>query len=1422
MPALATVKSTAKTKQLPFNAIKGSTINSSQPSQSLQQQAAYWHKIMTSTGSQTTFTTSFWIKRTATSAITGSVHEIWNMYDGTQYFEIFFDTDDTLKFSWQTGAVARYTTTRRFKDLNAWHHIVIAIDSTQATTANRRKLYVNGVDISSELSINTGSEIVQNSTISALNKVGVPNRIGHWATGGNYETYANFSEFYHIDGRQLTQYDFGAFNGATGQWEPRAFSGNTLWTRYIPTAGMLTQSGLQSFNASLVFDNDITTTAFFTDSSAAGSFLQWDLGAGNTQSFRRIRFQFTSPTAGLQATWNVQYSDDASSWTSVQTGIVSHPDYSLTKRSYNYELYASWGNVGAHRYWRIYKTNAAAGGDYCSGVDFYTLTGTDYYGSCGFYLPFDRLFDKNITNIQLPDLGDSYFTWSGRGGSASVTDDRSQTVTVNGSPTVNTSGGPKTNNGYYMSGFAQPTVNATLTGAVGIITNDSTVFSSLSATGQTWACWLKSSSTKARGGAWRVGVTAFGDYRNSVYAGFGLNNGRVAFGMNSVWEGTTTLSDGNWHHIALVYDGGGTGTTGAGTWTLYADGRVEKVIRSSQETDVNSWSGARMDCIGFTYAGYGEVSPTAMTGICVYKRSLSDTEILGLYNGWDPINALDRSGNANHFYSVGTRTDLKDSPSNFYNQDTGVGGEVSGNYPTINAYTGFDGAQTFGGLTTTTNDVIANFGVSSGKWYWEYMMPISDDSYGGGTIGGSGNVQHFGVNAAMFNDAINSGLLAGNTGQGRLMMRADGADGKANGSVLYNAALVGSPIHYYPGDYVGMALNLDVSPITITYYRNGVANVTQNATYNGRSPLMPYFRTNGYTGTANFGQWPFRYAGPSGYKTINTQNLPKSSVVPNQHFDVLYVTGDGTANKTFTGLNFQPDLIWAKDPNAGSGNHAMWDSVRGASKTIFPNSALVQYTDRGVASFNSNGFTLDGQSSSSEFNGNGHGNAFWCWKAGGPAVSNLIRYSEELNQTSMWAQSNISVSANATTAPNGATTADKLILTTGSAQQKRLNFASYTPAAGTYTFSVYAKAAEYNFIALTVFDSGYKGAVFNISTGTVTSTLASTTTTVTSAGNGWYRISVTATTSATLNNNASGIWPYQNDPGSAGGVATSDGNSSGGVFVWGAQFEASSTPSQYVSSGAILASISANKDAGFSIVKYTGNGLTDNSANTIGHGHGGQQPSIVMIKRLDAATSIILETTFLGLYNAAYGPNSGFNGDSAFDNYIMRLDTTGAYDGSTYFQTNSNANANSPNSATFQVGYDTTTNANGGSYIAYVWSEISGYSKFGHYLKNGNTNGPFIYTGFRPRWILVRSTAAARDWLIWDTARNAYTNPLVGGAQAITAGTAYGSSYVNDIIILSNGFKFVGNGSPNYNATDSGAYIFMAFADVAGKYVRGR
>jgi hypothetical protein len=175
--------------------------------------------------------------------------------------------------------------------------------------------------------------------------------------------------------------------------------------------------------------------------------------------------------------------------------------------------------------------------------------------------------------------------------------------------------------------------------------------------------------------------------------------------------------------------------------------------------------------------------------------------------------------------------------------------------------------------------------------------------------------------------------------------------------------------------------------------------------------------------------------------------------------------------------------------------------------------------------------------------------------------TNLVLYSAQFDQTSMWSQANVTVSANTLIAPDGTLTSDKIILDSGSSQ-KRINFASGTYTANTYTLSVYAKAGEYGFLLLTLFDSGYKGAVFNLTTGVIGTTVNATPS-ITSVGNGWYRCVITATATSTLNNAASGFWPTATD-GGVNGPAESAGNGFNGLYLWGAQLEVGAFATSYI------------------------------------------------------------------------------------------------------------------------------------------------------------------------------------------------------------------------------------------------------------------
>jgi hypothetical protein len=144
-------------------------------------------------------------------------------------------------------------------------------------------------------------------------------------------------------------------------------------------------------------------------------------------------------------------------------------------------------------------------------------------------------------------------------------------------------------------------------------------------------------------------------------------------------------------------------------------------------------------------------------------------------------------------------------------------------------------------------------------------------------------------------------------------------------------------------------------------------------------------------------------------------------------------------------------------------------------------------------------------------------------------------------------------------------------------------------------------------------------------------------------------------------------------------------------------------------------------------------------------------------------------------------------------------------------------NSTAPTSSVFSVGTSTDVNATGGTYVAYCFAETAGFSKFGSYTGNGSNDGPFVFCGFRPRFIMIKVTNGSNDWRMFDTSRsglNAAKNSLLANL-ADTEDTVF-----NATDILSNGFKLrTGDNSTNISG---GTFIFMAFAEVPSKYALAR
>jgi len=218
--------------------------------------------------------------------------------------------------------------------------------------------------------------------------------------------------------------------------------------------------------------------------------------------------------------------------------------------------------------------------------------------------------------------------------------------------------------------------------------------------------------------------------------------------------------------------------------------------------------------------------------------------------------------------------------------------------------------------------------------------------------------------------------------------------------------------------------------------------------------------------------------------------------------------------------------------------------------------------------------------------------------------------------------------------------------------------------------------------------------------------------------------------------------------------------------------------------GTIDSAGSFNNTPGFSIVSYTGTG----SNGTIKHGLN-TAPQVVWAKSRTHATNWML----------GFNINSSINFTDAFalnQNYAIE-----DYDG--YW------NDTAPTSSVVSLGAHQNTNKSGENYIAYCFSEKQGYSKFGSYTGNGDADGTFVYTGFKPAFIIAKRTDGAVDWVMYDNKRDGF-NPqndrLYPNLSAAEEGT---TDKMFDM--LSNGFKARANWN-NIN-TSGGTYIFMAFAE---------
>jgi len=342
----------------------------------------------------------------------------------------------------------------------------------------------------------------------------------------------------------------------------------------------------------------------------------------------------------------------------------------------------------------------------------------------------------------------------------------------------------------------------------------------------------------------------------------------------------------------------------------------------------------------------------------------------------------DSSGNGNNWtpnnFSVtaGAGNDsLVDSPTN-YGTDTGVGGSVRGNYATLNPINKGAGVVLTNGSLDYTNNatnraVVGTIAVSTGKYYWE--VNVSTNSWDIGVCEAASKVidQSTSPSLCLFGYSCFNGNKY--IGASKTASSYDTSGGISGATVL------------------GFAV--DFTTGTATIYRDNVSKGVIHTWTPGVNyvPYIGYDTTPSGIASFNFGQRPFAYTAPSGFKALCTTNLPTptigatSTTLANKYFDINLWTGTGSAQSLVNSGGFQPDFVWGKI-RSGADYHVLSNAIAGADKFLKSNTTDAETTNaQTITSFNSNGFSVG---TSTDLNRNTYTFVGWQWNAGGSNATN--------------------------------------------------------------------------------------------------------------------------------------------------------------------------------------------------------------------------------------------------------------------------------------------------------------------------------------------------------------------------------------------------------------------------------------------------
>jgi len=738
--------------------------------------------------------------------------------------------------------------------------------------------------------------------------------------------------------------------------------------------------------------------------------------------------------------------------------------------------------------------------------------------------------------------------------------------------------------------------------------------------------------------------------------------------------------------------------------------------------------------VTFTSTGFqvtGDDSSVNGDGNTLIYAAFADTREAAFFkdvttngNNWTPVN-------------LDYRDSVPDTPTNNF---TTLNGNLPDSHFNTDRLSEGNLLYNEGEGNNGTGRPTATFGAISGKWYWEVQVPSQQNnraigftrtdniSKGDVTLHGAGftaSTSVVGIDLA--DDTIDQVDKAGTHTQ-----EASGLTGMSNNDIFGISVDLdnGTFQMYRNGSAYGSSYNLDNLADWQAHGMTPTASAAAYQAYRFNFGQDSSFAGNHATANSNAdgnGFGSFAYAPPSGYLALCSQNLPNVEILDGtEYFNTVLWTGNQTA-RSITGVGFRPDWCWMKSRTDASG-HRLYDAVRGATKGLSSESTGDEYTESGLTSFDSDGFSLGTQVGT---NGNSKNMVGWNWLAGGaaPAQTYAVTVSGDSG-------------ANKYRFDGNTTDAPTLNLQEG----------------GTYTFDQSDGSNSGHPLRFSTTSNGTHASGSEYTTGV---------TTTGTPGNAGAKTVITVAASAAT------LYYYCTQHSAMGG-----------------QVNTNATFGSTHLDGSILSTVSANTKAGFSVVKFTANGV---NGATVSHGLS-STPSMIILKNIDVARDWRVYHTAMGAtktldFNKAttiQGPNAAYWNNTA------------------------------PTSSVFSIGSVTSVNENTKDFIAYCFHSVEGYSKVGSYTGNGNADGTFVYLGFRPAFWLMRSISDGTHWVIHDSARET-ENPLDLQLLPNEANAEAASSRPVDF--LSNGVKIRFSSYLN----DSGqSYLYLAFAESPFKFANAR